>query len=385
MKFDAQDTRLALDALTVGYGGVPLISDIALSLRAGEIVTLIGPNGAGKSTILKSITRHLAALAGTVYLDGEDMRLLGGREIAQKMAAVFTDSIRPEMTTCFEFVAAGRYPYTGSFGALTPEDKKIVGAALDKVRASELAAREISSISDGQRQRILLARALCQTPRVIVLDEPTSFLDVRHKIELLEILSDMAKKDGIAVLMSLHEIDLAARISDRIVCVRGGEITAVGSPDQIFTDEMIRDLYGIERGSFGALLGNIELPAPCGAPRCFVVGGGGYGIPFYRALQKRGVPFAAGILLWGDVDLVVAKPLSQEVVCTPPFQAARAQDTAKAKALIDAASLVLNCGAPVGEYNRCNAELLQYAAGAGKTVVTDLDGLDAAIAREGTV
>jgi len=367
--------KLKLDSLTVGYNGVPLISDITLSLAKGEIMTLIGPNGSGKSTILKSITRHLSTIAGTVYLDDKNMRLISGNEIAKKLAVVLTERVRPEMMTCFEFVSAGRYPYTGSFGMLTERDREIVSSSLEKVNALEIADKDISQISDGQRQRILLARAICQEPEVIVLDEPTSFLDIKHKIELLGILSDMAKKGGISVVMSLHEIDLAQRISDKIVCVKGEKIAAYGTPEEIFSDDTIKNLYNIENGSFNALLGNIELASPAGDIRCFVVGGGGLGIPYYRALQKRGIPFAAGILPGNDIDLAVAEPLAKYVVKTPPFLTASQDDIEKAKKLIDSVEIVIDCGCPSGDFNRYNAELINYAAVQNKRIIKSLDEL----------
>jgi iron complex transport system ATP-binding protein len=273
---DRTPSKLELESLTVGYHGVPLISDITLSLARGEILTLIGPNGSGKSTILKSITRQLATIAGTLYIDGRNMRTISGKEIATKMAVVLTQRVRPEMMTCRELVAAGRYPYTGSFGLLTAHDKEVVERSLDRVHALDIADQDVTAISDGQRQRVLLARAICQEPEIIVLDEPTSFLDIRHKIELLDILSDMAKNNGITVVMSLHEIDLAERISDRIVCVKGDRIAAYGTPEEIFRDETVKALYGIESGYFNALLGSMKLSAPAGEIRYFVTGGSGY-------------------------------------------------------------------------------------------------------------
>jgi len=370
--------KLQLDSLTVGYNGIPLISDITLSLAKGEIMTLIGPNGAGKSTILKSITRHLATIAGTVYLDNKNMRLISGSDVAKQLAVVLTERIRPEMMTCFEFVSAGRYPYTGSFGMLTAHDKDVVRGALEKVNALDIAEKDIARISDGQRQRILLARAICQEPEVIVLDEPTSFLDIRHKIELLGILSDMAKKSGISVVMSLHEIDLAQRISDRIVCVKGDKIAAYGTPEEIFSYDTIKSLYDIESGSFNAILGNIELASPYGDIKCFVIGGGGLGIPYYRALQKRGIPFAAGILPGNDIDLAVAAPLAKQVVKTPPFMTASPGDIAEAKRLIDSVGAVIDCGCPAGELNSFNSQLLNYASEKGKTIVKSLAELEEA-------
>ncbi len=367
--------KLELESLSVGYHGVPLISDISISLAKGEIVTLIGPNGSGKSTILKSITRHLATIAGTVYIDAKDMRDLSGKDIATKMAVVLTDRARPDLMTCREMVAAARYPYTGSFGLLTEHDKEVVERSLACVHALDVADQYVTAISDGQRQRVLLARAICQEPEIIVLDEPTSFLDIRHKIELLEILSDMAKREGITVLMSLHEIDLAERISDRIVCVKGDRIAAYGTPDEIFSNETIAKLYGIESGCFNALLGSVELSAPHGEIRCFVIGGNGCGIPFYRALQKRGVPFAAGILMHNDLDMAVAAPLSEKVFCSEAFTPATDSLAEMAMKAIDSVDFVVDSGCPVGDFNRVNGKLLSYAKEKGKTVLSSLKAL----------
>ena len=220
------------EKLAVGYGKTPLIENIALRVRRGQIVTLIGPNGAGKSTILKSIIRQLRILGGTVILDGASLEKMTERELARKMSVMMTERIRPDLMTCRDVVSAGRYPYTGRLGILSPEDEKKVDEALALVHAGELAGRLFSEISDGQRQRILLARAICQEPEVIVLDEPTSFLDVRHKLELLAILKELVRERQVAVLMSLHELELAQKISDYIVCVREQAIGRCGTPEE---------------------------------------------------------------------------------------------------------------------------------------------------------
>ena len=291
------------------------------------------------------------------------------------MAVVLTDRIRPDLMTCREMVAAARYPYTGSFGLLTEHDKEVVERSLECVHALDVADQYVTAISDGQRQRVLLARAICQEPEIIILDEPTSFLDIRHKIELLEILSDMAKNNGITVLMSLHEIDLAERVSDRIVCVKGDRIAACGTPEEIFSDETVNRLYGIESGSFNALLGNVELSAPEGKVRCFVVGGNGCGIPFYRALQKRGIPFAVGILQPNDLDLAVAKPLAAKTYCTEPFMPASESIVEEAMAAVEEVDFVIDCGCPVGQYNLINSQLLSFARKKEKAVLRSLSEL----------
>ena len=183
-----------LDQLTVGYNGKPLIDQIQVGIHKGEIVTLIGPNGSGKSTILKSITRQLKILGGKVLYEENDLHKLSYKELSTRMAVVLTERMRPELMTCHDIVATGRYPYTGRLGILSREDEDKVDEAMRIVHAEELGSRDFNAISDGQRQRVLLARAICQEPEIIVLDEPTSFLDIRHKLELLSILRSMAKK-----------------------------------------------------------------------------------------------------------------------------------------------------------------------------------------------
>ena len=163
------------------------------------------------------------------------------------MAVVLTERMKPELMTCHDIVATGRYPYTGRLGMLTREDEEKVEKAMRAVHAEELGGRDFNAISDGQRQRVLLARAICQEPEVIILDEPTSFLDIRHKLELLAILRRMAKEKGITVIMSLHEIDLAQKISDKIICVKAMLFPFRRTGDN-FREDIIRELYEIDNG-----------------------------------------------------------------------------------------------------------------------------------------
>ena len=228
---------LSTENLTVGYDGQPLIREVCLSVQRGRIVTLIGPNGSGKSTILKTVVGQLSKVSGTVLLAGSPMEQLRQNEIAKKMAILMTQRVHPELMTCFDVVSTGRYPYTGALGLLSKEDKRIVMDAMALVHSADLADRPFEAISDGQRQRILLARALCQQPEIIVLDEPTSYLDIRYKLELLTILKTMVREKNLAVLMSLHELDLADRVSDTVVCVSGDRIDRIGTPKEIFTSD----------------------------------------------------------------------------------------------------------------------------------------------------
>ena len=354
--------------LAVGYGGKPLIENICLHVRRGEIMTLIGPNGAGKSTILKTLARQLTPMAGAVYLDKQALGQMAEKELAQRLAIVTTERIDPELMTCRDIVSTGRYPYTGRLGLLRAEDRAIVESALVQVHAGELAELPFAQVSDGQRQRVLLARALCQQPDVILLDEPTSFLDIHHKLELLDILKNLVRQQRLAVVMSLHELDLAQRVSDIVVCVEKSGALRMGPPEQIFTEENIRALYGLTQESYNPLFGCAELPPVQGEPQIFVIGGGGSGIPVYRRLQRMGVPFAAGILHRNDLDYPVARALAAELVEEAAYQPVTAGTLARALAVLERCGKAV-CTLPAfGPLNEANRLLWEAAKQNGKQV-----------------
>ena len=360
------DYYLQMQNLSVGYNGTALIHDINIGIDKGEIVTLIGPNGSGKSTILKSITRQLKLIGGKVSCDDRTIHQMSYKELSTKMAVVLTERLKPELMTCHDVVATGRYPYTGRLGILSRTDEEKVEEAMRAVHAENLGGRDFNAISDGQRQRVLLARAICQEPEIIILDEPTSFLDVRHKLELLSILRSMAKEKKITVIMSLHEIDLAQKISDKIMCVKGETISHYGRPEEIFKENIIRELYEIDNGYFDPCFGSIELPRPEGKPEVFVLSSCGTGIPIYRQLQKENVSFAAGILYTNDIDYRLAKLLASEVITEKPFREISDDAFEKALAVMESCRRVINAGVEIGPCNRKMEELLRKAEENGK-------------------
>ncbi|MDO5423658.1 MAG: ABC transporter ATP-binding protein [Eubacteriales bacterium] len=349
------------DHMTVGYDGKPLIRDIEIRLNKGQILTLIGPNGAGKSTILKSMTRQLRLVGGTVYLDRDPMQNLSNKELSKRLSVVMTERMHSDLMTCEDIVATGRYPYTGTLGILQPEDWEKVHQAMEMVHALDLADRDFTAISDGQRQRILLARAICQEPEIIILDEPTSFLDIRHKLELLTILKRMVLENQMAVIMSLHELDLAQKISDFVVCVHGDTIDRYGTPEEIFTSEYIRELYGVTNGSYNADFGCLEMEPAKGKPQVFVIAGNGSGIPVFRKLQRQGVPFAAGVLHRNDIDFEVAKALAVQVIAEEAFEAVSEEHFSQALQVLRECRRVIACTREFGTMNERNRGLLQEA------------------------
>ena len=367
---------LTADHLTVGYRGKPILSDIFLNIRRGSIVTLIGPNGAGKSTILKSIIRELSPLGGSVFLDGAELQHYSDSDFAKKTAVVMTGRPDPELMTCFDVAAAGRYPYTGRFGILSLDDKKKVRDALRLVQCEALSDTLFRNASDGQRQRILLARAICQEPELLVLDEPTSFLDIRHKLELLDILKILVHERNVAVLMSLHELDLAERISDYVLCAESGTIGRAGTPSEVFEQDYIAGLYGIEHGNYLTSLGFPELPKTEGAPRVFVIGGMGSGIPVYHALNRAGIPFASGIIHENDIEYQTARALAAETVTEVPFEPVGEQTFLRAKKLLESCETVLCPLKVFGTMNERNRDLLRLGTELRKLRQINLDKSD---------
>lgn len=353
------------DRLTVGYDKKPLIRDIEIGIDRGQILTLIGPNGSGKSTILKSITKQLKALGGTVWIGGCPVEQMTERDLSRRASVVLTERLKTELMTCEDVVASGRYPYTGTLGILSAFDRSRVCEAMALVNVLDLKDRDFTRISDGQRQRVLLARAICQETEIIVLDEPTSFLDAHHALELLGLLRRLAKERNLAVIMSLHELGLAQKVSDQILCVKGEYLTHWGPPSEIFRPELICGLYGLPLGSYNPLFGSLELARPAGEPKVFVIAGGGTGIGEYRALQRQGIPFITGVLHENDVDYQVASALAAAVIGEQSFLPIGDEAYGAALRAMEDCDTVVNCLQSYGEINVRNKALFEAAKAMG--------------------
>lgn len=347
--------------LSVGYGKGVLIPEITFEVKPGEILVLIGPNGSGKSTILKTITRQLQAMGGEVMAASQNLLKMKEQDLAKKMALLLTDRPGAELMTIEDMVSTGRYPYTGRLGILSALDKEKVEEVLALVELSDEKEKLFDQISDGQKQRVMLARAICQEPEILVLDEPTSFLDMHHKLELLSILKMLVKERNIAVIMSLHELDLAQKIADHLLCITDGRVDRYGTPEEIFDltgkKNYIENLYGLTKGTFLPEFGSMELEKMSGKPKVFVVGGGGAGIPVYRQLQREGIPFVAGVLQENDVEYPVAKALATEVVSVGPFEPVSQEAVLRAKKLMQNCDEVIRAVKVFGPMNEKNKEL----------------------------
>ncbi|WP_346696848.1 ABC transporter ATP-binding protein [Thermophilibacter mediterraneus] len=356
---------LELRDLAVGHGARALVRDVCLAVRPGQIVALVGPNGSGKTTILRTVAGQLRALGGTVELVGRPLGDVADLERARTMSVMLTGRPRTELLTCRDVVEAGRYPFTGRLGILGEADREAVRAAMEATGVAGLAERDFGHVSDGQRQRVLLARALCQEPRVLLLDEPTSYLDVRSQLDVLSLLRREARERGVAVVASLHEIELAQKAADHVICIRDGGVLFQGAPDEVFTEGRVAELYGLEPGTYDPAFGSVELPRPSGDPEVFVVAGGGTGAPCLRALARAGTPFAAGVLHEHDADGLLARRLAVRTVTERDFEPVGARALAEAREVLLGCRELVCCVDGFGTGNARNAELLECAREAG--------------------
>ena len=233
---------LKIQNLSVSYGSRQILHDISLDVKTGEVLALIGPNGAGKSTLIRAAS-GVIPYTGQVRTNGDDFSSLSTIQRARYIATVPQAVSMPPAFTVWETVLLGRTPYLGFLGQPSEKDEEIARQSLQRVSALPFADRRVGEISGGEQQRILLARALCQSTPVLLLDEPTAHLDLQYQVGLLELVSELAHKDNLAVLVALHDLNLAAHYADRIALMVAGEIKAQGKPEQVLLPDLIRDAY----------------------------------------------------------------------------------------------------------------------------------------------
>ncbi|MFQ3661379.1 MAG: ABC transporter ATP-binding protein [Chloroflexaceae bacterium] len=304
-------TALATEALSIGYAsrrGPPRIiaSDLDLTLHTGEVVCLLGPNGVGKSTLLRTLAGMQPPLDGRVFLDGADLAALGPREVARRLSVVLTERIEVGQLTAYALVALGRHPHTDWTGRLTPRDEEIARWALEAVDAVSLAGRLVHELSDGERQRVMIARALAQEPLVMVLDEPMAFLDLPRRVEIMHLLRRLARETGRALLLSTHDLDLALHSADVLWLLAPGGTMRVGAPEDLVLGGAFEATFAGHGISFDRARGSFRVHPPA-YRRVALTGNGLVGEWTARALVRAGClvvsdhePAALRVTIAGD-------------------------------------------------------------------------------------
>lgn len=277
---------LSTDGLAIGYPGRLVADELSLDLHPGDVVALVGPNGTGKTTLLRSLAGLLAPLAGSITLDGDPLASLSAREKARRLGVVLTERPQTGYLTGFELAAAGRYPHTGWQGRLAVEDVAIVDEALALVGAAAFRDRAVASLSDGERQRVMVARALAQQPRLLLLDEVTSFLDVPRRVAFFALLGELAAERGYAIVISTHELELALRCANRLWLYDGTKLLDGAPEDLILSGDFAR-IFAADGVSFDEDAGHFELRRPA-SRRVALEGEGVRAAWTRRALDRAG-------------------------------------------------------------------------------------------------
>ncbi|MGW5565499.1 ABC transporter ATP-binding protein [Streptomyces tendae] len=256
-------SRLAARGVTVGYGARSVIDGLDVAIPAGVITTIIGPNGCGKSTLLRTLSRLLRPTGGTVVLDGEDIAALKTREVAKKLGLLPQAPVAPEGLTVSDLVARGRHPHQSWLRQWSSDDADVVRRALAMTGVSDLADRPVDSLSGGQRQRVWISMTLAQGTDLLLLDEPTTYLDLAHAVDVLDLVDDL-HESGRTVVMVLHDLNLATRYSDNLVVMREGAILAQGHPRDVITAELLHEAFGLRAKVIDDPVGNRPLIVPIG-------------------------------------------------------------------------------------------------------------------------
>ncbi|NMA57844.1 ABC transporter ATP-binding protein [Clostridium cochlearium] len=355
--------------LCVGYGEKVVVNNIKIEGERGMILCLLGPNGAGKTTILRTLSGLLTSVKGGVLIKGNEIANINKKDLAKKLSVVLTNKFDGGLMTVFEVASMGRYPHTDFFGKLTETDIHKTMEALETVNATNLTHRYFDELSDGEKQKVLIARALVQEPEIIILDEPTSHLDIKHRLELVEILKRLSKEKGISVILSLHEIDIALKSCDKVVLINKNKVIAYGTPEEVVNEDIIKELYNINDANFNNLLGTIEL-SNFSVPEVFVIGGAGAGASVYRILTKSGIGFVTGIIHENDVDYEIARTMGVHIESEEPFKKIGECNISKCKTMIQTSNIIIDTDYPIGDINKKNIDLTRYALEMGKKVLS---------------
>lgn len=361
---DTGPVLLNVEGITFGYGKQPLLYDVHLQVRAGEMLGLLGPNGSGKTTLLRLISGVLHPQQGKVLLEGRDLQQWGRRGAARRIAVVPQELHMPFAFTVEDMVGLGRTPFVNFLASQTKHDQSIVQEAMQAARIDTLAHRLFNELSGGERQRVIIAMALAQEPRLLLLDEPTTHLDIKYQVETLELVQRLNRERGVTTIAAMHDLNLAARYFPRLLLFQRG-IVADAGPAEVLESKLLGRVYGVNV-QVGILRGaehlSVVLPDSQPAereeegnssisPRVHVMAGGGSGELMMRALADAHISFIAGALNIGDSDHTLALRLASEVITEQPYAPISPPVLELVRTSLTQATFLIICLMPVGPGN----------------------------------
>ena len=359
---EGEPNLLDVDSITFGYAKQPLLYAVHLQVRAGEMLGLLGPNGSGKTTLLRLISGVLRPQQGKVFLEGRDLQQWGRRGAARRIAVVPQELHVPFAFTVEDMVGLGRTPFVNFLGSQTKHDQSIVQEAMQAAGIDTLAPRFFNELSGGERQRVIIAMALAQEPRLLLLDEPTSHLDIKYQVETLELVQRLNRERGVTVIAAMHDLNLAARYFPRLLLFQRG-IVADAGPAEVLEPKLLSRVYGVNV-QVGILRGAEHLsvmppnsqPEEEGgkssiSPRVHVIAGGGSGELMMRALADAHIPFIAGALNIGDSDHTLALRLASKVITEQPYAPISPPILELVHTSLTQAALLIICPVPIGPGN----------------------------------
>jgi iron complex transport system ATP-binding protein len=366
--------KIEVKDLSFRYNSNPILNNLKFLVEKGSFVGIVGPNGAGKTTLLRCISRLLEPSANSVFLGDVDIQRIPLSDLAKKVSVILTSPIETPQMRVSEIMAASRYPYTGLMGFLKQNDFDKMNEALSMLNLTELVDRFFYQLSDGQKQKVLVARALAQEPEVLLIDEPTSHLDVKHQIEVMQLFRERAR-DGLTVLSAIHYVTLASSFCDCIILMKDGRILDLGNPKNVLNSLNIAKAYSLDRVVVVDILGQHLIPITRKinhekSKRVHVVCGGSTGLEVFKVLRDLPVNITSGIIHKSDLDYYASEAISTSTVCEKAYTPISEQKYEIAQKLIERSDVIIDTGFPIGPINKLNSDLILNAVNRGKRVIS---------------
>jgi len=361
------ESIIDLKNITLKYGDYEVLRDISFNIKKGEFTSIIGPNGAGKSTVLKAIMKNIELASGDISIKGKSIK-----NITHKEKACIIGFVPQEFNISFDFtvydiVAMGRNPYIAKFKKSKFDDKKIIEESLQKTNTYEFKDKYFNSLSGGEKQRVIIARALAQQPEILILDEATSSLDIHHQLDILELIHSLNREDGLTVLTIMHDLNLASRFSDKIVLLSKYGVIKSGTPSEVIDEQVLKNVYDMDMVvRENKLLSYTEIiPLRIRKSKeeknihVHIICGGGTGEYIIQKLYSERYKISCGILIEGDSDLDICRSLNLDYVVEYPFSKFSEESIAKNKEYIDNSDVIIVTDVAIGYGNFDNIKLIE--------------------------